>query len=79
VEVLLTMLYIARHTTLEYAIAAAEVITGHKAWGKYGGREFAVLDLPEFGGGMFWLCDLTEVPEGRPMAVAIVKEGKRVE
>lgn len=75
IEIAMTLLYIARYVDLEQAVSAAQLITGHAAWAEYGGDELAVLDFPELGGGLYWLCDLREIPEGRQFAQAIVKAG----
>jgi len=75
VEALLTMLYIARHLSAQAAIDAAILITRNPEWARLGSDEMAVLGLSELGGGLFYLADLREIPEGRMFATAVVKAG----
>jgi len=77
-EVMMMLLYIARYTEVDHAVDAAKMITQQPGWAQFGGDELAVLDLPEMGGGLYWLCDLKDVPEGRQFAVALVKAGEQV-
>jgi len=66
-------LYTARYADQEAAVQAAELILRHPGWMNFGGPEIAV--IPSDVGaedGLWWLCDLSEVPEARPHAVTIV-------
>jgi len=66
-------LYTARYADKEAATQAAELILRHDGWMNFGGPELAIIpsDLGEED-GLWWICDLSEVPEARAHAAAIV-------
>ncbi len=67
------ILYTARYADEEAATHAAELILRHDGWINFGGPELAILPA-DIGveDGLWWLCDLSEVPEARAHAKAIV-------
>lgn len=76
-ESVLVLLYVAHFTMLEHAIAAAQLITGHPDWAKFGKPEIAVIDNPEvIVDHHYALVDLDVVPEGRVNAYATIHAGE---
>jgi len=72
-DAMCVVMYTARFADREAATHAAELILRHPGWRNFGGDEIAVIPSNiDHEDGLWWLCDLSEVPEARAHASEIV-------